>query len=92
MKYSKFDIEDYLDSDEACAAYLSAVFEENDPDLILAALGDIARARGMTKLAQDAGLDRESLCSALRPGAKPDFETVFRIMKAMNITMQVQAG
>ena len=92
MKCSKFDIADYLDSDEACAAYLSAVWDEKDPDLVLVALGDIARARGMTKLAEDAGLDRETLCSALRPGARPSFETVFRIMKAMNITMQVQAG
>ncbi len=92
MKYSGFDIADYLDSDEACAAYLSAVFEEKDPDFVLVALGDIARVRGMDKTAQDAGLDREVLDKALRPGGKPSFETVFRIMKAMNITMQVQAG
>ncbi len=92
MKYSRFDIADYLDSDEACAAYLTAVFEEKDPDFVLVALGDIARARGMTKLAEDAGLDRKILCDALRPGARPSFETVFRIMEAMNITMQVQAG
>ena len=54
MEYSKFDIVDYLDSDEAVAAYLSAVLEENDPDLLAAALDDIARARGMSKPAQDA--------------------------------------
>lgn len=88
MKYSKFDIVDYLDSEEAIAAYLSAVMEENDPDLLIAALGDIARARGIAKLAEDSGLNRESLYKALRPGAKPRFDTVFRIMKAMNIKMQ----
>lgn len=88
MKYSKFDIVDYLDSEEAIAAYLSAVMEENDPDLLIAALGDIARSRGIAKLAEDSGLNRESLYKALRPGAKPRFDTVFRIMQAMNIKMQ----
>lgn len=88
MKYSKFDVVDYLDSEEAIAAYLSAVMEENDPELLIAALGDIARARGIAKLAEDSGLNRESLYKALRPGAKPRFDTVFRIMKAMNIKIQ----
>lgn len=87
-KYSKFDVVDYLDSEKAIAAYLSAVMEKNDPDLLIAALGDIARARGIAKLAEDSGLNRESLYKALRPGAKPRFDTVFRIMKAMNIKMQ----
>lgn len=88
MKLTKFDVVDYLDSEEAIAAYLSAVMEENDPDLLVAALGDIARARGMAKLAEDAGLNRESLYKALRPGAKPRFDTVLRIMKALNIKIQ----
>ena len=88
MNYTKFDAADYLDSEEAIAAYLSAIMEENDPDLLIAALGDIARARGMSKLAESAGLNRESLYRALRPGAKPRFDTVFRIMQAMNIKMQ----
>ena len=88
MKYSKFDVVDYLDSEEAIAAYLSAVMEENDPDLLIAALGDIARSRGIAKLAEDSGLNRESLYKALRPGAKPRFDTVFRVMQALNIKMQ----
>ncbi|WP_298033175.1 addiction module antidote protein [uncultured Desulfovibrio sp.] len=91
MRLTKFDIVNYLDSEEAIAAYLSSVMEENDPDLLVAALGDIARARGMAKLAEDAGLNRESLYKALRPGAKPRFDTVFRIMKALNIKMQATA-
>lgn len=74
MQYSKFDIVDYLDSDEAVAA-----------------LGDIARARGVAKLARDTGLNRESLSKTLRPGAMPRFDTVFRIMKALNINMQLSA-
>lgn len=91
MKLTKFDIVDYLDTEEAIAAYLTAVMEENDPDLLLTALGDIARARGIAKLAEDSGLNRESLYKALKPGAKPRFDTVFRIMKALNIRMQASA-
>ncbi len=91
MNFTKFDVVDYLDSEEAIVAYLSAIMEEGDPDLLVAALGDIARARGMTKLAEDSGLNRESLYKALRPGAKPRFDTVFRIMKALNIKMQATA-
>lgn len=87
-KLSKFDIADYIKSEEDIASYISAVMEENDPDLFIAALGDIARARGMSKLAENSGLNRESLYKALRPGAKPRFDTIFRIMKALNIKMQ----
>ena len=76
MNYSKFDAVDYLDSDEAIAAYLTAVMEEKDPQLLLAALGDIARARGMASVAAATGLNRESLYKTLRPGAKPRFDTV----------------
>lgn len=88
MKFAKFDVVDYLGSEKDMAAYLSAVLDENDPDLLLAALGDIARAKGVAKLAEDSGLNRESLYKALRPGAKPRFDTVFRIMAALNIKMQ----
>ena len=88
MKFMKFDVVDYLGSEKDMAAYLSAVLDENDPDLLLAALGDIARAKGVAKLAEDSGLNRESLYKALRPGAKPRFDTVFRIMAALNIKMQ----
>ena len=76
MKYSKFDVVDYLDSEESIAEYLSAVMEERDPDLVIAALSDIAKARGMAKLAEDSGLNRESLYKALRPGSKPRYETI----------------
>ena len=88
MNYSKFDAVDYLDSDEAIAAYLTAVMEEKDPQLLLAALGDIARARGMAGVAAATGLNRESLYKTLRPGAKPRFDTVFRILTALNLKIQ----
>lgn len=88
-KFRVFDIVDYLDSEEAIAAYLSFVMEDDDPDFIIAALGDIARARGMAKLAEDAGLKKESLYKVFRTGAKARFDTVFRVLKALNIKMQV---
>ena len=66
-----FDAAKYLGDDEAIAEYMAAVLEASDPDLLLLALGDVARAKGMTQVARDAGLSRESLYKALAPGAKP---------------------
>lgn len=64
-----FDFSKHLDSEEALAEYLTAIMEENDPALLAAALGDIARARGMTEIAKAAGITREALYKALRPDA-----------------------
>lgn len=86
-KYSKFDVVDYLDSEDAIAAYLSVVMEENDPDLLIAAISDIAKARGMAKLAADSGLNRENLYRVLKPGSKPRYETVAKIMRALNVKL-----
>lgn len=86
-KFSAFDVAEYLDSDEAIAAYLNEAIEENDSDLFLSALADIARARSMSKVAEDSGLGRESLYKALRPGAKPGFATISRIMGALGVRM-----
>jgi len=72
LKITAFDASAYLSSDEAISEYLTAVLEENDPDLFLAAMGDVAKARGMMNIARDADLGRESLYKALAPGAKPD--------------------
>ncbi len=87
MNYAAFDAADYLDNEDAIAAYLNAVIAEGDTDLFLAALSDIARARGMSRLAEDSGLARESLYRALRPGSKPRFETVHKILQALHITI-----
>lgn len=84
----ELDIAELLDSEEVMAGYLSEIMASGDSALIISALGDISRARGMTKLAEDSGLNRESLYKALRPGAKPRFDTVVRIMKALNIKMR----
>jgi probable addiction module antidote protein len=70
---TELDSSAYLDSEETIAEYLTAVLEQDDPDLFLVALGDVAKARGMMQIARDTGLGRESLYKALAPGAKPRY-------------------
>ena len=86
-----WDAADHLKSDEDVVAYLEAAFGDGDPALIAAALGDIARARGMTKVAADAGLARESLYKALSPNRNPEFATVPRVMQALGLGLRVSA-
>jgi len=85
VKLLTFDAARYLDSDEAIAEYMTAILETNDPDLLLLALSDVARAKGMAQVAKDAGLGRESLYKALSPGAKPRFETVMKVARALGV-------
>ena len=84
-KLVAFDAARYLDNDDAIAEYMTAVLEENDTDLLILALADVARARGMAQVAKDAGLGRESLYKALAPGAKPRFDTVMRVARALGV-------
>lgn len=85
-----FDAARYLGGDAAIAEYMSAVLEAGDTDLLLLALGDVARARGMAQVAKDAGLGRESLYKALAPGAKPRFDTVLKVARALGVKLAVQ--
>jgi len=85
-----FDAAPYLDSDEAIAAYLTDILQANDAGLLSAALGDIARARGMTDIAKAAGITREALYKALRPGSAPRFDTVNRVCTALGVRLVVQ--
>jgi probable addiction module antidote protein len=82
----------YLENDAAIAEYMSVVLEADDPDLLLLALGDVARAKGMAQVARDAGLGRESLYKALAPGAKPRFETVMKVARARGVKFSAQAA
>lgn len=84
-----FDFSEQLDSATAVEEYLTAILEENDPALLAAALGDIARARGMTQIAEASGLAREALYRALRPGAHPRFDTVARVCAALGLRITV---
>jgi probable addiction module antidote protein len=91
-KITRFDVADFLDSDEMIAEYLSVAMEDPDPDHFLQAVAAVARARGMTQLAKDAGVSRESLYKTLAPGAKPRYETVFKLMHALGVQFKVQAA
>lgn len=82
-----FDMARYLDSDMAIAEYLSQVLADGDTEELLAAIGHIAKARGMAQVARDAGLGRESLYKALAPGAKPRFDTILRVARALGVTL-----
>lgn len=86
----EFDAAPYLDSEEAMAAYITDILEANDAGLLAAALGDIARARGMTEIAKDAGITREALYKALRPGSEPRFDTVSRVCAALGVRLVAQ--
>ena len=86
-----FDVADYLRDDEDIAEYLSQVLAEGDNDELLRALGHIAKARGMSQLARDTGLARESLYKAFRPGAKPQFDTVHKVLRALNVELRAVA-
>ncbi|OYW63996.1 MAG: putative addiction module antidote protein [Hydrogenophilales bacterium 16-64-46] len=86
----EFDAAEYLDDEQAVAAYLTAVLEENDPALLAAALGDVARARGMTEIAKASGLTREALYRALRADAQPRFDTVSRVCAALGVKLVAQ--
>lgn len=91
-KLLPFDAARYLTDDATIGEYITAVLETGDADLLLSALGDVARARGMAQVAKDAGLGRESLYKALAPGAKPRFDTVLKVARALGVRLTAQAG
>ena len=88
-KFRNFDVSDYLDAEEAIAEYLTAALEDENPDVFLAALADVAKARGMSKVAQSTGLGRESLYKALAPGAKPRFDTILKILHGLGVKIAI---
>ncbi len=86
----EFDAAQYLDSEAAIAAYLTDILEANDAALLASALGDMARARGMTEIARAAGITREALYKALRPDSAPRFDTVSRVCAALGVRLVAQ--
>ena len=84
---SPWDPAEHLKTDEDMAEYLEAALEEGDPTLIAAALGDIARAKGMTQVAREAGLGRESLYKALSPAGNPEFATILKVVAALGLQL-----
>jgi probable addiction module antidote protein len=91
---SRYDVAEHLRTPEEMAAYLEACFEEagDDAAFIAKALGDIARAKGMTQVAQDAGLSRESLYKALSGQRSPDFQTILKVMTALGLKLHAQVA
>ncbi|MGD0268944.1 MAG: addiction module antidote protein [Candidatus Sulfotelmatobacter sp.] len=87
--YKAFDAAEYLDNDAVIAEYLSAAAEDSNPDVFIAALGDVAKARGMAQIAKDSGLGRESLYKALSAGAHPRFETISCVLRALGVKFAV---
>nr|MDT0253762.1 putative addiction module antidote protein [Endozoicomonas sp.] len=87
----KFDVSEYLTDNETIAEYLNAAIDTGDQAILLAAIGDIAKATGMQGIASSTGLGRESLYKALPPGAKPRFETIFKILQAPGVTLRVKS-
>ena len=91
-KTRSWNAAEHLETAEDMAAYLEAVLEEDDPQLFAAALGDIARAKGMTEIARKAGLGRESLYKALAPNGNPEFATVLKVMRSLGLRLHAKPG
>ena len=92
MKTRAWDAAEHLETEDDMAAYLEAALSEGDPALISAALGDIARANGMTQLARDTGLGRESLYKALSPDGNPEFATILKVVAALGLKLHATTG
>ena len=84
----ELDMAELLENEEIMAAYLSEIMATGDSELIMSAIGDIARAKGISAIAKEAGVNRESLYKAFRPGASPQFSTVLKIMAALKLNLQ----
>ncbi|MDP3409302.1 addiction module antidote protein [Bosea sp. (in: a-proteobacteria)] len=87
-----FDVQNYLKTPEDQAAYIEAALKEGDPSFIAAALGDIARARGVTAFAAETGLSREAIYKAFKPGGNPTLETLAKATKALGLRLSVVAA
>jgi probable addiction module antidote protein len=87
---TRFDAADYLDTEERQVAYIAAALETGDADFVRDALGLVARARGMSEIAKNAGLNRESLYKALGETGNPEFSTVMRIIRALGLTLSAR--
>ncbi|OQX00416.1 MAG: putative addiction module antidote protein [Desulfobacteraceae bacterium IS3] len=90
-KLSKFDAADYLDSEETIAEYLTAALEDENPDVFLAAISDVAKVRGMTEIVKNIESGRENLYKTLAPGAKPSYDTVIKILHSLGVKIVVTA-
>ena len=91
VKVTEFDASAYLDDEEVIAEYLAASLEDENPDVFLAAIANVAKARGMASVAEKTGLGRESLYKALKPGAKPRYDTVMKVLRSLKLRLSVES-
>jgi len=91
-KFKPFDISAHLDKDEVVAEFLTAALEDPNPDVFLSAVGKVAKARGMSAIAENTGLGRESLYKALSPGAKPRYDTILKVLQSLGVKLSVTAA
>jgi probable addiction module antidote protein len=89
--FAVFDAVDYLKTDKDMADYLNAVLDDGDPALFIAAIGDIAKAKGMMEISKKSGVTREALYRALKLGSQPRFETVAKVINALGMRLTVQS-
>jgi probable addiction module antidote protein len=87
MTTRTWDVSEHLESEEAIAAYLNAAIEDGDPALIQAALGDIAKAKGMSQIARESGMGRQSLYKSLNENGNPSFTTIINVAKALGMKL-----
>ncbi len=87
---SQFDIAKYLDSKEIIAEYLSQILADGDTNELISAIGDIARAKGMTQIAHDTGLGRESLYKTFNNNSKPKFETIIKVLNSFGVRLEAR--
>ncbi|SCX31569.1 addiction module antidote protein [Agrobacterium rosae] len=91
-EFSKFDASEYLDNEETMMEYLTVAMEDENPDVFITALGLVAKARGIAKIAEVSGLGRESLYKALKPGSKLRYETMHKIIHALGFRLALSAA
>ena len=89
-KTKTFDVAEFLEDEQTIAEYLNMALEDPNPEMLLLAVRNIARARGMTQLARDTGLGRESLYKALSEGAKPRYDTVLKVVRALGVKLHAE--
>ena len=91
IRLREFDASAYLDNEEIIAEFLTTALEDGDPEVFLATIGQVAKARGMSAIAESTGLGRESLYKAFAPGAKPRYETVQKVLQTLGVNINVTA-
>ena len=91
-KVTEFDASAFLDNEELIAEYLTAALEDENPDVFLSAVGNVAKARGMSAIAESTGLGRESLYKAMTPGAKPRYDTILKVLHSLGVRITVSAA